>query len=204
MIEYLRGILLEHRDHHVVLDANGIGYGLTVPATTASQLGPSGSEAALWVLTYVREDALRLYGFASRHEREAFEVFLGMPGVGPNLGLAIMSTLSVAEIVQATLNADARLLTRVRGIGQKTAEKLLLELRNRIDRLSAGLEPDVLSEACAETNVQGQCGSDAVAALEALDVPPTQARRAISRAQQALGGAADVQALIREGLKYRH
>src|SRR5688572_3802349 len=101
MIEFLRGTLLEKNPEHVVLEAGGVGYGLTVPAPTSAQAGEPGESLSLWVRTYVREDTLRLFGFATRHEREVFDVMLGLSGIGPSLAITILSSLSIAEIVQA-------------------------------------------------------------------------------------------------------
>ena len=124
MIEYLRGILLEHSDGQVVLDVGGVGYGLAVSARTAAVLGEPGAEAALWVRTWVREEALRLFGFATRHEREVFDVFMGLSGVGPAMGLAILSALSVGEIIQATMAGDASRFHAIKGIGPKKLAKM--------------------------------------------------------------------------------
>lgn len=204
MIEYLRGILLEKADGHLVLDVGGVGYGLSVPETTSRAIGDPGSEAAVWVRTYVREDTLRLFGFATRHEREVFDVFLTISGIGPGAGLSILSTLTVAEIVQATMSGDISKFKGVKGVGPKTAEKLILELKGKVKRLAAGLTTEERQEAVmAETALPTEAARDAVAALEALDVRPAQARRAIELALEALGADAPVQALVREGLKYR-
>lgn len=204
MIEYLRGILLEKSEGHLVLDAGGVGYGLSVPDTTSRALGDPGSEAALWVRTYVREDTLRLFGFATRHEREVFDVFLSLSGIGPTTGLSILSSLTVAEIVQATMAGDISRFKKVKGVGPKTAEKMLLELKSKVKRLAAGLSPDERETATAtEPALPTESARDAVAALEALEVRPLQARRAVALALEALGPEASVQALVREGLKYR-
>jgi len=204
MIEYLRGVLLERTDGHLVVEVGGVGYGLSVPATTAGALGQPGSQAALWVRTYVREDTLRLFGFATRHEREVFDIFLGLSGVGPGTGLAILSALSVREILQATMAGDAARFKAVKGIGQKMAEKLILELKGKTGRLAAGLTPEQAREAAAgEPALATDAARDAVAGLEGLDVRPAQARRAVVLAVEALGVEASVEALVREGLKYR-
>lgn len=204
MIEYLRGVLLEKSDSHLVVDVGGVGYGLSVSQTTSGSLGEAGSEVALWVRTYVREDTLRLFGFATRHEREVFDVFQSVSGIGPGTGLSILSTLSVAEIVQATMTGDISRFKNVKGVGPKTAEKLILELKGKVKRLSAGLTPEEKQEsALVETALTTEAARDAVAALEALEVRPAQARRAVSLALEALGPEASTAALVREGLKYR-
>lgn len=203
MIEYLRGILLERADGHLVVDVGGIGYGLSVPETTARTVGETGGEVALWVRTYVREDTLRLFGFATHHEREVFDIFMGLSGIGPVIGLAILSRLTVPELIQATLAGDVARFKTVKGVGQKMAEKLILELKSKTARLAAGLTPEERQEASAEMVPLTEAAQDAVAALETLDVRPVQARRAIGLALEALGPDATVEALVREGLKYR-
>jgi hypothetical protein len=107
MIEYLRGTLLEKDDHHLVLEVGGVGYGLSVPAPTSRAAGEIGGEARLWVRTYVREDTLRLFGFATRQERQVFDIILGFSGIGPSIGLALLSDLSIAEIVNAAAAGNA-------------------------------------------------------------------------------------------------
>lgn len=204
MIEYLRGILIEREENHLLVDVRGVGYGVTTPASTGHNLGEIGAEVSLWVLTYVREDILRLYGFATRHEREVFEIFIGMSGVGPSIGLAVLSGMTNAEIIQAVLAGDAERFKKIKGIGQKMAEKLILELKGRVKRLSAGLDPQELKIAVEESApIKTEAARDAVAALEALDVRPAQARKAIGLAMDTLGEDASVEALVREGLKYR-
>jgi Holliday junction DNA helicase RuvA len=208
MIEFLRGTLLEKRPDHLVVDVGGVGYGLSVPAPTAAQAGDPGAPISLWVRTYVREDTLRLFGFATRHEREVFDVMLGLSGVGPALAMTILSSLTIADLVQAALAGDPGRLKKVKGIGPKTAEKLVLELKGRADRLAASLPPEVREAATSQSEasnplLQSEAARDAIAALEALDVRPDRARRAIELALEALGPAADVSALVREGLKHR-
>jgi Holliday junction DNA helicase RuvA len=200
MIEFLRGILLERSDGHVVVDVGGVGYGLSVPVGTSARLGEAGAEVALWVRTYVREDTLRLYGFATRHEREVFDVFLTLSGIGPAVGLAVLSQMSIGEIVGATVAGDAARFRKVKGIGPKLADKLILELKGRAERLAAGMSPQEMRESAAlESPLPTDAARDAVAALEALDVRPAAARLAL----EALGPDASTETLVREGLKHR-
>ncbi|MEN6624878.1 MAG: Holliday junction branch migration protein RuvA [Candidatus Sumerlaeia bacterium] len=202
MIEYLCGKLLARNGNHLVIDVGGVGYGVTVPTMAADGVGPVGSEARLWVRTYVREDALRLYGFAQHFERAAFDEIMDVSGVGPSAALALLSNLTVGEIVQAVLTGDATRFKKVKGIGQKMAEKLILELKGKADRLAADLPAEARVEA-PEPGPTGEAARDAIAALEALDVRPVQARRAVTLAIEALGPDAGVEELVREGLKYR-
>lgn len=204
MIEYLRGTLLEKDDHHLVLEVGGVGYGLSVPAPTSRAAGEIGGEARLWVRTYVREDTLRLFGFATRQERQVFDIILGFSGIGPSIGLALLSDLSIAEIVNAAAAGNAGPFRKVKGIGPKLADKLLLELKSHVGKLAAGLPPAAAGQAAAAPELATDAARDAVAALEALDVRPAQAARAIAIALENLGPGAGTAALVREGLKHRH
>ena len=206
MIEHLTGTLLEKEaDGHLIVDVQGVGYGLSVPASTMEKVGEPGGGVKLWVRTYVREDILRLFGFATRHEREVFDVFLGMSGVGPAIGLAVLSQLTIAEIVQSVAAGDARALRKVKGIGPKMADKLLLDLKGKIDRLAASLPAqERVQVASLEPLPASEAARDAIAALEALDVKAVQARKAVSLALEILGEDAPTEALVREGLKHRH
>ena len=210
MIEHLTGTILDKGEEHVVLEVGGVGYGLDVPAPTASSLGGPGSEASLWVQTYVTETDLSLYGFGSRGERDLFQVCLGISGVGPRLGLAILSTFTAEDLIGIVMNGDAQTLKQVPGIGLKKAEKLLLELKGRVDRLAEGIEPSRRVELGRPGSLGGaapllatQPAREAAAALEALDIQPSASRRAISRALEILGPEAGVEDLVREGLRHR-
>lgn len=217
MIERLVGEIVEKSvekaEGHVVLDVAGVGYGLDVPGRVAEAMGAVGERATLWVYTIVREDALSLCGFLHRGEREAFEVFMGISGFGPRAALALLSHFDVERLVQVVMKADAKALTGVPGIGMKKAEKLILELKNRIDRLSAGIEPErlvairggaaAMAAAGGVPMPAGANAADAVAGLEALGTQPAVARLAVARAIETLGAEADAEALVREGLKRR-
>lgn len=208
MIEHLTGTILDKGEEHVVLEVGGVGYGLDVPAPTASSLGGLGSEASLWVQTYVTETDLSLYGFRTRGERDLFEVCLGISGVGPRLGLAILSTFTAEDLIRIVMNGDAQTLKQVPGIGLKKAEKLLLELKGRVDRLAEGIEPSRRAELGRPGSLQRpllatEPAREAAAALEALDIQPSASRRAVSRALEILGPDAGVEDLVREGLRHR-
>lgn len=207
MIEFVRGTILHREDEHVVVDAGGVGYGLDLPSPAAARLGGVGDEAELWVYTHVAEDALRLYGFTTRHEREVFEIIIGISGVGPRLALAILSTFSAPELVQIVLRGDAGALKAVPGVGLKKGEKLLLELKGRLERLGC-LDGSAAGgrRGAAVMSVPAPAGpvAEAVAALEALEVNPAVARRAVTKAAEKLGAGASVEELVREGLRHRH
>jgi Holliday junction DNA helicase RuvA len=134
VIAHLRGRILEKQPHRVVIDTGGVGYDVFVPLSTFYKLGEAGSEAALRIHTHVREDVLALYGFATRLEQDLFERLLGISGIGPKLALAVLSGVETAELMRAIQQADVARLTSIPGVGKKTAERILLELKDRLPR----------------------------------------------------------------------
>jgi Holliday junction DNA helicase RuvA len=203
----LEGTLLERQGPRLTINVGGVGYGVTATAGAADAAGQPGDRARLWIRTYVREDALRLFGFARSAEREAFDLLMGVPGVGPVICLAMLSELSLGELVQAVSIGDAKRLTVVKGVGNKVAEKILLELKSKakMEALTACLTPEERHDAAhaAPEAPLSEAAVDAIAALEALDVPSAQARKAVARALEVLGLDASAQALVKEGLRHR-
>lgn len=133
MIAHLRGRLLENDPESVVLEVGGIGYQVAISAATSRTLGAAGSEARLWIYShYVQDGGLSLFGFSDREERALFETLLGVQGVGPKVALAILSGLPAAELTKAIAGADVARLTQIRGVGRKTAERLAVELRDKL------------------------------------------------------------------------
>lgn len=134
MIAYLRGRLFEKHPNRLIVDVDGVGYDVFVPLSTFYGLGEAGSPIALRVHTHVREDALTLYGFATRLEQDVFERLIGISGIGPKLALAVLSGIETPELVRAIERADVARLTAIPGVGKKTAERLVLELKDRLPR----------------------------------------------------------------------
>ena len=190
MYEYLRGRLASKKPTQVVLDIAGVGYRLDVPLSTYEQLGDLDEEAQLFTHLHVREDELRLYGFASEAERATFELLLGVSGIGPSLGLTVLSGIPTDKFVRAIAEHNTSQLQTIRGIGKKTAERLVLELK---DKVSAA----VPSAAGAPRGA----ASDALAALESLGVPASKAEEAVAAAIQSLGADASVEDAVRTALK---
>src|SRR5277367_848092 len=157
MIGLLRGRLLEKRPNQVILDVGGVGYLVAVPLSTYAAMGELHAEVTLLIHMHVREDALALYGFLSAREKHLFELLLGASGVGPSLALKILSGMSVEELVPAIRNSDLARLTKIPGVGRKTAERMVVELKDKLDSVSvaeverpiasspAGIEADVIS-----------------------------------------------------------
>ena len=157
MIALLRGRLLEKQPHRVVVDVGGVGYDVFVPLSTFYGLSEVGGEVVLRVHTHVREDALVLYGFTSRLEQELFERLIGVSGIGPKVALAVLSGIEPAELIGAIERQDVARLTAIPGVGKKTSERIVLELKDRLPRPPApvvaaggqltgtGLRDDLLS-----------------------------------------------------------
>lgn len=133
MIAWLRGRLLEKHPNQVVVEAGGVGYDVAIPVSTFSQLPEAGAEVALHVHTHVREDALALFGFHSREEKALFERLITVSGIGPRLAISVLSGLPLAEIVAAIRGGAVDHLVRIPGVGRKTAERIVVELRDKLE-----------------------------------------------------------------------
>ncbi|MCY1413528.1 Holliday junction ATP-dependent DNA helicase RuvA [compost metagenome] len=180
MIGRLRGTLAEKQPPHLIVDVGGIGYELEVPMTTLYRLPAVGEPLTLHTHLVVREDAHLLYGFSSKRERELFRELIRLNGVGPKLALALMSALEVDELVRCVQAEDTSALTKVPGVGKKTAERLLVELKDRFKVWESmpSIAPLVVEPARAAAVSSAQ--SDAVSALVALGFKPAEASRAVS------------------------
>ena len=146
MIAFLRGRVLEKHPNRIVIDVNGVGYELHVPLSTYYDVGDTGTEIALRVHTHVREDALQLYGFLTMLEQQLFERLIAISGIGPKLAVAVLSGIDTDALVSSIQRADVARLTRIPGIGKKTAERIVLELKDRLSDVSQpaaghGVEP---------------------------------------------------------------
>jgi holliday junction DNA helicase RuvA len=135
VIAFLRGRILDKQPNRIVVDVNGVGYDLSVPLSTFYGLADVGGEIALRVHTHVREDALALYGFATRLEQDLFERLIGVSGIGPKVGLAVLSGIEPMDLIRAIERGDLARLTAIPGVGKKTSERIVLELKDRLPRL---------------------------------------------------------------------
>jgi holliday junction DNA helicase RuvA len=155
MIGLLRGRLLEKRPNQVILDIGGVGYLVAVPLSTFAALGELHAEVTLLIHTHVREDALALYGFLSQREKHLFELLLGASGVGPSLALKILSGMNVEELVPAIRTGDLARLTKIPGVGRKTAERMVVELKDKLEAVVVEAEkPAPASPAGVEADVK--------------------------------------------------
>ncbi len=180
MIGRLRGTLAEKQPPHLMLEVNGVGYELEVPMTTLYRLPNVGEAVVLHTHLVIREDAHLLYGFAEKRERELFRELIRLNGVGPKLALALMSGLEVDELVRCVQAQDASVLVKIPGVGKKTAERLLVELKDRFKAWQSlpSIAPLVVESgpSVAVSTVE----SDAVSALIALGFKPAEASRAVA------------------------
>jgi Holliday junction DNA helicase RuvA len=140
VIAHLRGRILEKQPNRIVVDVGGVGYEVSVPLSTFYGLGEPGAEIVLRIHTHVREDALLLYGFATRLEQALFERLIGISGIGPKVALAVLSGIEPADLMRAIEKGDLARLTAIPGVGKKTSERIVLELRDRLPRV----EPSAL------------------------------------------------------------
>ena len=191
MIGSLRGTLLDRPSTgEVIVEVHGVGYRVSVPTSVLASLGTAGGEVFLHVHTHVREDAIVLYGFSHADERRCFEALLGAHGVGPSLALAILSALSPAALSTAVLEDDVDTLCLVPGVGKKTAARLLLELKARLDlpSLDGGGSPGT---------VPGSARGEARAALTELGYGPDE----IAGALDGVAADAPVEEMVRAALR---
>jgi holliday junction DNA helicase RuvA len=134
VIAHLRGSILEKHPNRIVIDVNGVGYDVFVPLSTFYGLGEPGAAIALRIHTHVREDAFLLYGFATRLEQDLFERLIGVSGIGPKVALAVLSGIEPQELIRAIERGDLARLTAIPGVGKKTSERIVLELKDRLPR----------------------------------------------------------------------
>lgn len=191
MIGRLRGRVLEKRPNQVILDVQGVGYDVNIPVSTYYLLPDPPEEAQLHIHTHVREDTLALYGFLTLSEKKMFEKLLSVSGIGPKLAITILSGLDVQELVPAIRQNDLLKLTHIPGVGRKTAERIVLELRDKVAEMAA--ERAVPS---GLTPVQ----EDVLSALLNLGYQRAAAEKAVDRAM-AQDGAASFDTLLKRALK---
>lgn len=195
MFHHLRGILIERRADRIIIEAGGVGYEVLVaPATAAALQGrAAGEELLVYVHHHLREDDERLYGFPSLEERRVFEALLGVSGVGPVLALATVAGLGAPGVVAAVQAGDVDQLVKVKGVGRKTAQRIVLEL-------SGKLPEDLLAAPAATSAARERARDEAVLAMLALGFARPQAEQAVQAARVALSPGAATQDVVRRAL----
>jgi holliday junction DNA helicase RuvA len=191
MIGSLRGKLAEKRPNHILLDVGGVGYHVQIPLSTFAGLGLLHDETTLLIHTHVREDQFSLYGFLTAREKHCFELLISASGVGPSLALKILSGMGLEDLVPAIRKGDLAQLVRIPGVGRKTAERIVVELR---DKLAVVDVPDTGKPA-----TRSELESDVASALVNLGYDARSVEQAVEKARAA--GAADFEALLRASLQ---
>jgi holliday junction DNA helicase RuvA len=194
MIARIRGRLLEKEPNQLVVDASGVGYALSVPISAAR--GEIGDEVDLFVHTEVRQDAIQLFGFSTREEREVFRRLKTVQGVGSQIALAVLSGLPLPDLISTVVAQDAVRLTSIPRVGRKTAERIVLELKEKLPQITTAFP----APAGAGHLPPGSVDADALTALENLGYKAPQARSALQKAREALPDG-PLEALLRNALK---
>jgi len=195
LIGSLTGRLVEKTTGEILVETGGVGYRVAIPLTTYGRLPAIGDGVTLRIHTHVREDAIALYGFDTRIERDLFEKLIGVPGIGPRLAMAVLSHLAPGELAQAARDRDTARLTRVPGIGSKTAERLVLELGGLLKSM-----PE-LAGAGAKAIAHGGRRADLFSALENLGYRSGQVAPAVEQALARAGEGDSFAALLRDALR---
>jgi holliday junction DNA helicase RuvA len=193
MIALLRGVLVEKHPNQAIVDVGGVGYDVAIPVSTFSRLPDAGAEARLHIHTHVREDALTLFGFSTPEEKALFEKLIGVSGIGPKLAITVLSGLAAGDLIAAIRRGEVERLVRIPGIGKKTAERMVLELR---DKLPAAAGDEQATPAPALDAVD----QDVLSALLNLGCARPQAETAVRKAKAA-GTPADFESLFRKALE---
>jgi len=203
MIAHLSGTLLSKQATMAIVDVGGVGYELAIPLSTFYELGEPGDQAQLRVYTHVREDAIQLFGFKTARERELFLQLISVNGVGPKLGITLLSGMSADELVASIRTNNLVRLVSIPGVGRKTAERLVVELRDKIAALSS---PALEEEFAAKTATAGPESSedsmrkDALSALVNLGYQRAAAEKAVKTAIDE-GGELSVESILRRSLR---
>ena len=201
MIERIRGILAEKSPTFVVVDVNGVGYGVNISAYTAGRLPEEGAEVTLYTNLVVREDSMTLFGFADKTEKTIFLMLIDVNGVGPKMAQRILSGVSPADLLNMIASDNKSALSKIKGLGKKTCEQMTLTLKEKAGTLLQALGNE---EGSGVTSMGALTGAkmEAVLALHTLGVKDPAAEKAVMKAAEILGDSADAATLIPEALKY--
>ena len=197
MISYIRGELAALEKDKVIVDVGGVGYGIYMPGQAMALLPATGSEVKIHTYLNVREDAMQLFGFLTRDDLEIFKLLIGVSGIGPKGGLSILSKLSPDDLRYAVLSGDVKAISAAPGIGKKTAEKLIIELKDKLD-IADVLDHAIGNDAAPQAENNGSVSSEAVQALVALGYGNTESLRAVKQVQLE---DPTVEELLKEALK---
>ena len=194
MIAHLRGTILEKQPNRIVVDVGGVGYDVAVPLSTFYGLADAGGTVALRVHTHVREDAITLFGFATALELDLFERLIGISGIGPKVGLAVLSGIEPSELVTAIERGDLARLTAIPGVGKKTAERIVLELKDRLPKAHTAAPVTGIDDAPVLRD-------DLVSALLNLGYHRPLAEKGVDAALKAVGRDAGFERTLKQALR---
>ena len=197
MIAYLEGKLIEKNPTHLILEVNGVGYSVNIPVSSYASVGEVGQTVKVLTYQYVREDELKLYGFSSHQERDLFELLISVNGVGPRVALGILSSISVEDFQRSVLAEDLDVLTHISGVGKKTAQRLIVELKEKLGKVDLGIE-----KAVEVKEGIGIPAEEAVLALVSLGYNKLDARKAVQKANSESEESLPIEELIKRALKY--
>jgi Holliday junction DNA helicase RuvA len=201
MYDYISGKLVAKSPERAVIDVQGVGYVCRIATSSYQSLPNVGEEAKLFTYTYVREDALELFGFAQEGQRAFFEVLLKVSGIGPRLALSALSTMQPGRLRDAIANGDNGMLTEISGVGRKTADRMIVELRDKVTDLDIDGTPGTASEKKAEENAEIR--ADARSALVELGLSRAAAERSLRKALRDSAGVDSAEELIRLALRHQ-
>lgn len=198
MIAYLEGKLIEKNPTLLILEVNGVGYAVNIPVSTYGSLVETGQMVKILTYQHVREDELKLYGFSTKPEKELFELLIAVNGVGPRMALSILSCISVQEFQRSVLQEDLDVLTAISGVGKKKAQRLIVELKEKLGKVDLGERKDLREEEAILTPAV----DEAALALMSLGYTKVDARRALDKVTEETKEALPVEELIKRVLKY--
>ncbi len=195
MLDYVRGIVVSKSPTRIVLEVSNIGYLLHIPLSTFEKI-PDQGEVTLRTQLFIRDDQVKVFGFFTEEERGLFQLLLSVTGIGPNTAIAILSGSSVDDIKRAVIIEDAKALEKIKGVGKKTSERIVLELKERIKEIATTIPSGLDSR-------QKTIISDAIMALISLGYGRAVAEKAVSEAAKKLQTVDNIEVLVREALKYK-
>jgi len=206
LIAYLEGKLVEKSPTQLILEVNGVGYSINIPVSSYADIGEIGQTVKVLTHQYVREDELRLYGFSSRQEKGLFELLISINGVGPRLALGILSSISVEDFQRSVLGEDLDVLIHISGVGKKTAQRLIVELKEKLGKVDLGVEKGIE----VKERIGAPVEEEAVLALVSLGYNKLGARKAVQlvmseanlKVNSETEGSLPIEELIKRALKY--
>jgi Holliday junction DNA helicase RuvA len=198
LIAYLEGRLIEKNPTHLILDVNGVGYSVNIPVSSYANIGEIGETVKILTYQHVREDELKLYGFSTKSEKELFELLISVNGVGPRVALGILSSISVEDFQRSVLEEDLDVLTHISGVGKKIAQRLIVELKEKLTKVDLRLEKGEKVKERIGVSLE----DEAILALVSLGYNKFDAKKAVEKVNRESEGGLPIEELIKGALKY--